>query len=276
MEVVVSCEPEIRDMLIATLSNFKYDSFLETDEGLNAYVEERMFDEEKLKDILYSHDISESYSFRLLEDKNWNEEWERNFEPVAIEDLCLIRAPFHDNRQDYFRYEIVVQPKMSFGTGHHATTYLMIKSQINRLDHNGKKVLDCGCGTGILAIMANKLGATKVVANDIDDWSIENARENIEANACDNIRIVKGSIEELASDSQFDIILANINRNILLSQMNYYSKNLVKHGQLLISGFYDKDAAAIDEEASRHGFVKVAYDQKDRWGCILYKKAMLA
>jgi ribosomal protein L11 methyltransferase len=273
LEVVIPCNESQRDLIIAALDDAGYDSVLETDEGLHAYILTTHFNEKRISQLADRFNIDkESISWKTLEEKNWNIEWEKNFEPIVVDDLCIVRAPFHEAGGDNFTYELIIQPKMSFGTGHHATTYLMIKNQIRHIDHNAKKVLDAGCGTAILAVMAEKLGAQKIVAYDIDEWSVENAPENVELNGCRAIETKRGTITQLSLDKNFDIILANINKNVLLEEIPAYVEHLNENGKLLLSGFFKEDVEELDKKALDMGLKKTREDNKDGWACILYKK----
>jgi ribosomal protein L11 methyltransferase len=205
-----------------------------------------------------------------IQKQNWNEEWEKNLQPIIVDDTCLIRAEFHKIEKHY-PYEIIITPKMSFGTGHHQTTYLMIKNQL-AIDHKNKRVMDAGCGTAILSIMASKLGAAHVEAFDIDDWSASNGNENIENNKCSNINLRQGTIADMKFEGKFDVILANINKNVLLAEMKMYADYLVNGGQLLLSGFYTHDVDDLKNEAGKYGFSVVSIDERETWAALLLSK----
>lgn len=272
IELILPCPDDLQEILVAELDHIGFESILETDEGLSAYINNDEFNEDLIKDIRNRYSLQdEGIKWNLVEEKNWNMEWEKNFEPVAIDDYCYIRAPFHPSRKDEFRYELVILPKMSFGTGHHSTTYLMIKNQ-GSIDHIDKKVLDAGCGTAILAVMAEKLGAKEIIAYDIDEWSFENAPENVQLNNSQNIKILKGTIHSLDIDKDFNIILANINKNVLLEEIPFYSDHLLKEGFLLVSGFFKEDEKDLREIAENSGLKHVKSEYKDRWASILFKK----
>ncbi len=268
----VTCDPEFAEILMAEIAEVGFDTFLETNEGFEAYAEEDNFDHEQLNLIQQKYDQVNPLDFALdrIQKQNWNEEWEKSLEPIIVDDTCLIRAEFHKIEKKY-PYEIIITPKMSFGTGHHQTTYLMIKNQL-KMDFKGKRVMDAGCGTAILAIMASKLGAESVEAFDIDEWSASNGRENIENNNCVNINLKLGSIADMKFEGKFDVILANINKNVLLAEMKMYSEYLVSGGQLLLSGFYLNDVQDLQTEASRHGFSLQTTDEKETWAALLLKK----
>ena len=268
----VTCDPEFAEILMAEIAEVGFDTFLETNEGFEAYAEEDHFDHEQLNLIQQKYDQVNPLDFALdrIQKQNWNEEWEKSLEPIIVDDTCLIRAEFHKIEKKY-PYEIIITPKMSFGTGHHQTTYLMIKNQL-KMDFKGKRVMDAGCGTAILAIMASKLGAESVEAFDIDEWSASNGKENIENNNCVNINLKLGSIADMKFEGKFDVILANINKNVLLAEMKMYSEYLVSGGQLLLSGFYLNDVQDLQTEASRHGFSLQTTDEKETWAALLLKK----
>lgn len=273
IELLLPCSEEQKEILIAELDMEGYESIMETDEGLNSYISKEAFRENFITDISERYSLDqERISWVLVEEKNWNIEWEKNFEPVAVDDLCYIRAPFHPSGQAGFKHELVVLPRMSFGTGHHATTYLMIKNQVLHIDHKDKKVLDAGCGTAILAVMAEKLGAASIVAYDNNEWSVENAPENVTLNNCQRISILNGTIDSLSLDKNFDVILANINRNVLLEEIPAYVEHLSENGLLLLSGFFKEDEEEIAAIAERSGLKHQNKDNKDRWSSILYKK----
>lgn len=273
IEVVVPCEESQKEIILAILDQEGFDSVMETETGLMAYIVEEDFDPAFIIILAEGQNLQKSnISWGKLENKNWNEEWEKNFDPTVVNDECLIRAPFHAPGDGKYPFELIILPKMSFGTGHHATTSLMIKHQINDLDFKNKKVLDAGCGTAILAIMAEKLGAREIVAYDIDDWCIENAPENVILNDAQKIMVRQGTIKSLALEKDFDVILANINKNVLLDEIHSYYEHLNNKGHLLMSGFYTEDIEDINMMAESLGFEKIATDSQDRWACLLYKK----
>lgn len=271
-KLTVRCSTDFTDILIAETSEIGFDTFLETDEGFEAYVEQEKYDKAILESLpeKYRELTPISFSFEHIEKKNWNEEWEKNYEPIDVEGKCLIRADFHKPEKQY-PYEIVITPKMSFGTGHHQTTYLMIKNQM-MVDHKNKRVMDAGCGTAILSVMACKLGAKEVEAFDIDEWSVVNGEENKEMNGTRNIRLQQGKISEVSLDGEFDIVLANINKNVLLDEIKIYQKFLVSSGILMLSGFYTHDIADLLKEASKYGMTEVQRDEKESWACLVLKK----
>ncbi|MEO8794008.1 MAG: 50S ribosomal protein L11 methyltransferase [Daejeonella sp.] len=237
------------DLLIDSLSQIGFDTFEVTDFGFKAYIPAENFNEELLIESLsdYQEMFSFSYEINLIPHKNWNEVWESNFEPLTISDKCYVRATFHPARPE-FPYEIVIDPKMAFGTGHHQTTSMMIQWMLED-DFADKKVLDMGCGTGILAILAKKLGASKILAIDYDPLCFDSTIENTALNNTSDIKVLCGS-KEVIPNEKFDIIIANINRNILLDQLDRYSEVLNDKGIIYLSGFYDgKDLDMIRQKA---------------------------
>ena len=264
----VKCEPEFSEILIAELAEANFEGFLENDDGFEAYVEGDAFNPDSVENIRRKYEAVTplQFSFSQIPKKNWNEEWEKSFSPIVVEGKCVIRASFHQPEQR-FAYEIIITPKMSFGTGHHQTTYLMVKNMMN-LDHANKRVMDAGCGTAVLSIMASKLGATEVEAFDIDEWSVENGNENIDINQCANIRISRGKINEVDLNGKFDIILANINKNVLLNEIGAYASYLNREGILLLSGFFTSDIPELLKAASLHGLVEISRDDRDSWASL--------
>ncbi|WP_416440520.1 50S ribosomal protein L11 methyltransferase [Leeuwenhoekiella sp. A16] len=251
------------EILIAQLAEIGFESFEETDLGVKAYIQSAEIKGDLLSDFeLLADDTFEiSFSKTEIEPVNWNEEWEKNFEPIEVDGKCTVRAPFHPVPDT--EYDIVIEPKMSFGTGHHETTHLMIK-HILKLDLTSKKTLDMGCGTGILAILAAMRGADPVEAIDIDNWCYENSLENVERNNIKNISVYEGDVK-LLDDKQYDVIIANINRNILLADISVYASCLSPEGILLLSGFYTKDIPAITSESNKHGLNFIMNFEKNNW-----------
>ena len=268
----VVCDPDFSEILMAEIADAGFDTFMETEKGFEAYVEEKKFDAQQLDEIKKKYNAVNPLLFYwdLIQKQNWNEQWEKSLEPIIVDDRCLIRAEFHKIEKKY-PYEIVITPKMSFGTGHHQTTYLMIKSQLD-IDHTNKRVMDAGCGTAILSIMASKRGAKEIIAFDIDEWSVINGKENIENNHCQNIEIQQGKIRDLSIEGEFDIILANINKNVLLSEIKTYASYLKAGGHLLLSGFYTKDIDDMKVEARACKLLEVSRDEKETWASLLLKK----
>ncbi|MCZ8354216.1 MAG: 50S ribosomal protein L11 methyltransferase [Cyclobacteriaceae bacterium] len=268
----IICNADYAEILMAEIAETGFDTFMETETGIEAYAEEDKFNKVDLVSILerYQKQSNLSWHFDTIEKKNWNEEWEKNYQPVIVNDTCIIRAVFHQPDKNY-PFDIIITPKMSFGTGHHATTHLMIKHQLD-INHQNKLVMDAGCGTAVLSIMASKREAKFVDAFDIDAWSIENGKENAEMNGCSNIRIRQGKISDLKFNEPFDIILANINKNILLMEMPYYSAYLKKDGLLLLSGFYEHDIADIESRAKGENLILQHFHTLETWAAVLFKK----
>ena len=257
------------EILMAELIEIGFDSFTEEYDGILGYIQKELFKEEELKEVqlLQNPDINISYTFKEMPNINWNEEWEKNFSPINIEDQVSIRAEFHENQN--LPHEIIIQPKMSFGTGHHATTYLMIQQMLD-IDFENKKVLDMGCGTSVLAIFAKQQGAGKTVAIDIDEWSVENSIENAARNNVE-LEISQGTADNLGSEN-FDIILANINRNILISDIPTYVSILNNGGQLLLSGLCFFDVDDILEVCTGEKLTLTKKIQREEWVSLLLEK----
>ena len=254
---------------MAELIEIGFDSFTEEHEGILAYIQKEIFNEDLLQKIhlLQNPEIKISYTYQEMPNINWNEEWEKNFSPINIEDQVSIRAEFHPDQN--LPHEIIIQPKMSFGTGHHATTYLMIQ-QMLELDFRNKTVLDMGCGTSVLAIFAKQKGAGKTVAIDIDEWSVENSKENAERNKVD-LQISQGTAKNLGKEN-FDIILANINRNILISDIPTYVSILNEGGILLLSGLCFFDVDDILEVCTKEKLILKNKQQREEWVSLLLQK----
>ena len=257
----------VRDILIAELSQAGFESFVETESGLTAYIPKKDWDKKRLDAvyILQNTSFDIHYSTEEIAPVNWNETWEKNFKPIRIDDTVHIRAPFHEKAN--LPYDILIEPKMSFGTGHHETTHLMVQHLL-KLDVTGKSVLDMGCGTGVLAILASMRGATQLDAIDIDPWCYENSLENVAKNHCKNIAVYQG--DATAIKNTYAVIIANINRNILLQDIATYVKHLQKGGKLLLSGFYVEDIPLIDAEATRHGLRLELSLARNRWVALRY------
>ncbi|HEX5168071.1 MAG TPA: 50S ribosomal protein L11 methyltransferase [Cyclobacteriaceae bacterium] len=272
IQVIVTCDSHLAEMLIAELGEAGFDTFMETTGGFEAYVEEYRFDESIVKGIIdrYIDQAAITYSVEKIEKRNWNEEWEKSYEPIIVANRCLIRAHFHKPKKHY-PFEIIITPKMSFGTGHHQTTYLMIQNQMD-INHQDKIVMDAGCGTAILSVMASKLRAKEVEAFDIDEWSVINGTENIEMNQCNNINIRQGKVRDLSFNKSFDIVLANINKNILLEEIPLYANLLKDDGKLLMSGFYGSDVEDLVERARASGLIKLTSSYKESWAALLMMK----
>lgn len=278
IEVIITLsqtEPA-RDILVDALGNEgPYDSFMETPDGLKAYVPETDFDEAWLKEQLaeIASFATASYTFETMPDKNWNEEWEKQHKPVLVEaangSRIWVRAPFHEHRTDV-DYEIEIEPKMSFGTAHHQTTYMML-SYLAELSLQGLSVLDMGCGTAVLAILAKMRGAAKAEAIDIDEWAYENAIENAQRNNVE-LDIHIGDASLLTADKHFDLIIANINRNILLNDMAAYVAVLNPGGTLLLSGFYESDVPVLQQKAESLGLTLKQQKSRQTWTALRLEK----
>ncbi len=270
LKITITASPDLHEILIAELSMHQYDSFQELDDELEAYIQEPQFDEKILDELLTKYQLSTGYKKEKLQNINWNEQWEKNFDPVYIEDQVQIRATFHQPKPGY-KYDIIIDPKMSFGTGHHETTHLVVSEQL-LIDHQDKSILDVGTGTGVLAIMAGKLGASHLVATDIDDWCIVNSRENFALNHIENYTIFQGTIDKLTLPQPFDVICANINKNVLLEELPYYEKLLNKDGMILLSGFYNHDLTDIKEKAESVGLKSFREKTRNNWALLSLKR----
>lgn len=272
IQVDIATHPDFTEILIAELSENNYDSFWEKNEGeFTAYVERQFFDEAYLKNLHTKYpDAAVSYQFEGLESKNWNEEWEKNFQPIVVANTCYVRSTFHEHKPEY-PLEIIIEPKMSFGTGHHATTSMMIE-QMLALALLGKKVMDVGTGSGILAITAAKMGATEVFAFDIDSWSVDNTTENLELNSISNVAITQGTIAAAVPGTVYDVVLANITRNILLEEIPSYLRYLQPGGELIISGFYKEDISAFDPLSKQYKLEPLKTLIRDNWASIMFRK----
>lgn len=257
------------DILIALLADLGFESFSTTDTGFEAYIQEEFDNEADLNTISFD-DFSFSFVRTVIPKTNWNEEWEKNFNPVYVDDLVCIRAGFHP-KSATAKHDIIITPKMSFGTGHHDTTWLVSKTMFE-LNFKNKHVLDMGCGTGILAILAKQLGASSVLGIDIDDWSIENSIENAEINKAADIIFKKGDASLLPATESFDTILANINKNVLKKDMASYFRALKKNGTLLLSGFFGTDVEELKELATTLGFTFEKSYTKNEWAVIKLNK----
>ena len=271
IQVSITCLEEYREILIAELAAVGFDSFLETDSGLEAYVPQDLFARASFNEVIatYREPAALTVVEGILPKVNWNEEWEKNYDPIEVDQLVYVRASFHAP-QPGFRYEIVINPKMSFGTGHHATTFQLLSMQ-GKIDHQDKRVLDVGSGTGILAIMAHLLGAKQVEAFDIDSWCVDNGNENFDLNGV-STRMGLGTIREVNPQGPYELILANINKNVLLDELAIYSGLLTSQGLLLLSGFYSEDIADLVQAASAQGLTLTMQTTKDNWAALCLQK----
>lgn len=261
----------LKDMLMELLGAAGFDSFMDTDEGFEAYCQEKSLDETELDEILQMEQFSNVKLLKkeLIPDQDWNATWEASYEPVIINELCRIKAPFHQVEGSY-KYDLIIEPKMSFGTAHHETTSQIIELMLQS-DFKGLNVLDMGSGTGVLAILAKKLGSSMTVAIDNDEWAYRNALDNVKLNDETEIVVELGDANSL-NNRQFDIILANINRNILLRDMKEYVKCLVDGGKIFFSGFYEEDLKLIAKEAECLGLKYVNHVTKNNWTAAVFIK----
>ncbi len=270
----IPCTETVNDVLSAVLADVGFESFVERHDGIAAYIQADLYQEKKVRQAIADYplpDTSITYDYTEAEDKDWNEEWEKNFfQPIIIDNRCVIHSTFHRDVPQA-EYDIVINPQMAFGTGHHETTSLII-SELLKTNLSGKNVLDMGCGTSILAILARMRGAASCTAIDIDDWCVRNSKENIALNHVDGIEIYQGDASSLANKGSFDVVIANINRNILLADMRYYVTHMKTGATLLISGFYTKDIPILQAEAQRLGLHPDSQREKNHWAALIFKK----
>ncbi|TAJ15725.1 50S ribosomal protein L11 methyltransferase [Marinilabiliaceae bacterium JC017] len=275
IKVAVELSPKneiASDLIIAQMGDLGFESFAESDNGFDAFIPSSLYNESLLQNI-YSpiEGVQVAFKYEEIPDENWNKVWEENyFSPIIIGNEVIIRGPFHD-KQEAIKYDILIEPKMSFGTGHHSTTSLMLQFILEQ-NLEGKTVLDMGCGTGVLGILCSKRQASSITGIDIDEWAYNNAVENITLNNVTNMTIMQGDAS-LLGQSTYDIILANINRNILLNDIQHYSQVLNTNGLLFLSGFYTEDLPIITEETKKHGFSFLSSKTDNNWVAAAYKKA---
>ncbi len=266
------CSETVSDVLAAVLGEAGFESFVTTDNGLTAYIQQALCDETATKEAIAEFPIPDTditYSYVEAEDKDWNEEWEKNFfQPIIIGDRCVIHSTFHHDVPQV-EYDIVINPQMAFGTGHHETTSLII-GELLETALNGKSVLDMGCGTSILAILARLRGAAPCLAIDIDEWCVRNSIENIALNGLTNIEVKEGDASILQGKGPFDVVIANINRNILVNDMKHYIACMQPGSELYMSGFYIDDVPVIRAEAERNGLTFVHQKEKNRWAAVKF------
>lgn len=258
---------QLKDILISGLADIGFESFMDDETGFLGYVQEPDFKNDDFLELIASFPAKPAYSFNRIEPQNWNAVWEAQFDPIRVNERCVIRAPFHPATNDE-RIELVIEPKMSFGTGHHATTRLMCLG-LMELEVKGKRVMDMGCGTGVLGILAAKLGAAQVEGIDIEEWAVENSIENAARNGVE-MHIELGGAEKLPQEKTYDIFLANINRNILLQDMDSYVATLNSGATILFSGFLEPDIPALKEACSNRGLVFKEEKAEDNWRCLIF------
>src|ERR1035437_1535534 len=266
IELSIAVEPKEQgsDVLIAQLSELDFESFVETEIGFTAYIQEGKFNDEDVKKLFlsYSDFFKINYSFKTIQQQNWNKEWESSFQPINVDGKCYIRAPFHEAPND-FLYDVIIEPKMSFGTGHHNTTQLMIQ-KLMLLNVKNKSLLDMGCGTGVLAILVSMMGAQPITAIDTDEWSYENTIENLQRNNINNVLVHKGDAQIL-DGKLFHTILANINKNVLLTDMKKYVNSLEDNGNLILSGFFETDVNELSLKAQELRLKLETKEVNDQW-----------
>lgn len=280
-ELKIECQDGMiqiaRDLLTDALGEAGFETFEDTEEGINGYVQESLFDENAMNDVISNFmlpDVTINANIQEAEYKNWNEEWEEaGFERININDSITIYDARHDDGNGIASgISIGIETKQAFGTGTHETTRMIVSTLLN-IDLKGKRVLDCGCGTGILGIAASKLGASEVVGYDIDEWSSENAIHNAELNGVDNMKVMLGDASVLKSvEGKFDVVLANINRNILLADMPAFVSVMADESLLILSGFYASDVDLLIEKASSLGLSKIDSKSDSEWTCLVLKK----
>ncbi len=273
-EVAIKIEPysqQNAEIITALLAELGFDSFSDTENGLLAYIPKKQLNRSDLESVISNLTLGcdISYNLNQVKEQNWNKEWESNFSPISIENLCYIRAPFHKSETGY-KLEVTIEPKMSFGTGHHQTTWLMAR-EIFSLDIKNKRVLDMGCGTGILAIIAEKLGASEVTAIDNDDWAFRNAEENVAMNNCSKITTILGDAAQI-NQAKFDVVLANINLNILLSDFETYFNSVTDGGKILMSGILTNDIETLKAHVNRFRCKLISEKKKNDWALIAIEK----
>ena len=266
------CNETVNDVVSALAGEIGFESFVEWENGVQAYIQQSLFDEEALKSMVADFPLPDTtieYTVVEAEDKDWNEEWEKNFfQPIVIGDRCCIHSTFHKDTPQT-EYEILINPQMAFGTGHHETTSSII-SELLEADLKGKSVLDMGCGTSILAILASMRGAGPITAIDIDDWCVNNSRDNIALNGIENITVEWGDANLLKGREPFDVIIANINRNILLADMAQYAACMHSGSELFMSGFYVEDIPVIQEKAESLGMEFIHHREKNNWAAVKF------
>jgi len=265
---------DISDIIISELCDIDFESFDTQSEYIKAYITEDKFNMTKIENNEIINNLKKEYDIRFsiqkIENKDWNAEWEANFQPIVIKDIVCIRGSFHPKNENC-KYDVVINPKMSFGTGHHSTTALMLE-HISETVTKGDNVLDMGCGTSLLGIFASMIGAKEVIGVDIDEWAYNNSLENLELNNISNLKVLLGDADRLKDLKKFNVVLANINRNILLNDMHYYIDHLEAGGNLIMSGFYTQDLKMIRDEAERLGLEYINHKEDNNWVAVKFKK----
>lgn len=268
LEFEIPCNAELGEILIAELSQIGFDSFLQEETFIKAYIENTEYKHEEFTGVLSYYNINDKTLVRSeLENKNWNELWEKSYEPLVVSDKCYIRASFHPPKPQY-PFEIVIQPKMSFGTGHHATTSQMMELMLLN-DLREKSVLDMGCGTGLLAVLGYRMGASKITAVDNDEWAYKNTLENLHTNKVVLAEVIFGEIDDV-NDEMYDVILSNITKNINLQYIKQYSQMINANGKLIVSGFYNDDLEDIKNEAIKYGFNLLSSRSTKNWCAAIF------
>lgn len=266
------CNEITNDVVSALAGEIGCESFVEWENGVLAYIQQQLFNKESLQEMVDNFPLPDTeitYTIKEAEDKDWNEEWEKNFfQPIVIGDRCCIHSTFHKDTPKT-EYEILINPQMAFGTGHHETTSSII-CELLEADLQNKSVLDMGCGTSILAILASMRGANPVTAIDIDDWCVNNSRDNIALNDINNITVELGDANLLKNHTPFDVIIANINRNILLADMQQYAACMHAGSELFMSGFYVEDIPVIREKAESLGMSFIHHREKNNWAAVKF------
>lgn len=264
----------VKDVLSAVIGEIGFESFVYGDNGMTAYIQQKLFDENRLEQEISNFPIENvqiGYAVKEAEDKNWNKVWEENFfTPIVVGDRCVIHSTFHKDVPEA-QYDIIINPQMAFGTGHHETTSLILEELLDA-ELEGKSVLDMGCGTSILAILASMRGAGKLLAVDIDNWCVENSKDNFRLNNINNIEVVEGDASILSDKGPFDVVIANINRNILTADMHSYVERMNPGAIIYMSGFYIDDIPVIRKEAEKNGLFFVHHNEKNRWADVMFRK----
>ena len=269
LSFVLQDKDRFSDIVVAKLNEIEFESYVETIDGVNAYIQKKMYNIDKLNLVLsdLQNLFSFDYSIKNINKENWNSKWEENFQPVKINEECIIRAHFHEKVD--CKYDVVITPKMSFGTGHHETTFLMMNEMFD-MNFKGKLVLDMGCGTGVLAILSKMLGSKDTLGIDIDEWSYKNSKENAVLNNLNSIKFLLGDINSVKGS--FDIVLANINRNVILSDLDRYYQSMKENSEILLSGFLSDDVKLIREKAESLGLSLVSHKNKNKWNLLHFIK----